>query len=217
MHDYVQRHTRESSALHATRTRNAGLRGAHMAVAPDVAAFLKWLIETTNAHRCIEVGVLHGYSTLAIAEACFADDSTDGTASDACLIACESDERAIAVARANFEAAGFADRIDMRAGPAAATLQSLLDDGGAGQYDFIFVDADKRGYDAYLELGLQLVRRGGIIALDNVLWYGKVADDTVNDKRTEALRALNAKLLEDTRIRYSLLSVGDGLALCTKR
>ena len=214
LYDYVQKHTRESPGLHATRARNAHLRGAHMAVTADVAGFLKWLVETTQCRRCIEVGVLHGYSTLAIAEACFAGDTRD-----ACLIACESDDRAIAVAKQNFEAAGFSDRIDVRAGPASATLQSLLDDGGEGQFDFIFVDADKRGYDAYFELGLQLVRRGGIIAFDNVLWYGRVADDaaTTDDKRTVALRALNAKLLNDMRISYSLLSIGDGLALCTKR
>lgn len=101
--------------------------------------------------------------------------------------------------------------------PALESLDMILQRDGPNSYDFAFIDADKRGYDAYYELCLQLVRPGGLVAVDNVLWYGKVADPSVSDKQTEALRQLNSKLLADSRISFSMVPVGDGLSLCRKR
>eukprot|EP00959_Pyramimonas_sp_CCMP1952_P013485 284473-Pyramimonas_sp.AAC.1 len=115
------------------------------------------------------------------------------------------------------EEAGLSHKVDFREGAGKETLDELLAEGGAGQYDFVYIDADKRGYLAYYEQCLQLVRPGGLIALDNVLWYGRVADPEVNDKQTVAIRELNDKLVCDERISFTLLPVGDGVSLCRKR
>jgi len=196
-----------------------------MMVPPEQAAFMKMLISVSGARRCIEVGVYHGYSCIAIAEAIL--EQAAGDAGDSCLIACDVDERAMGIAIDNFAAAGIDGFIDCRLGKATDTLQQLLDDGRGGTFDFIFIDADKRAYDSYYELSMQLLRPGGMIAIDNVLWYGRVAeaidgrDDALsgkgaNDKQTRALQELNDKLFADSRIAFSLVPIGDGLSLCRK-
>ena len=132
-------------------------------------------------------------------------------------MACEKDDAPLALARAAWEAAGVAGRIDVRLGPAADTLAALLAAGQEGSFDFAFIDADKRGYAGYFETCLRLVRPGGVIAIDNVLWYGAVADEGDTGKATLALRQLNDALLVDERIDLSVLPVGDGVALCRRR
>ena len=121
------------------------------------------------------------------------------------------------MARRYWAEAGVADKIDLRLGPAVDTLDALLADGGAGSFDFAFVDADKEIYDAYYERGLALLRQGGLMVIDNVLWSGAVADPEKQDDSTRALRALNAKLRDDQRVSLSLLPVSDGITLARKR
>jgi predicted O-methyltransferase YrrM len=161
-----------------------------------------------GVHHAIEVGTFTGYSALSVALAL----PPDGR-----LIACDVSEDYTAVARRYWAEAGVADKIDLRLGPALATLDGLIAEGGAERYDFLFIDADKTNYDGYYERGLTLLRPGGIALIDNVLWDGKVADPTCDDEDTEAIRALNEKLHGDARVSLALVPIGDGLTLARKR
>ena len=160
-----------------------------------------------GAKRIIELGVFTGYSSLAMALA---------LPDDGCLIACDRDATAMAVAEEHWKQAGVSHKVTPTLGAALDALQGLLDAGEVESFDFAFVDADKRMYRQYYELLLKLVRRGGVIAIDNVLWYGKVADVEVNDKATVALRALNDFLITDERVAVNLAPIGDGIFLCRK-
>lgn len=161
-----------------------------------------------GARRCIEVGTYTGYSALAVALAL----PPDGR-----LIACEVSEKTTAVARRYWQEAGIAERVDLRLAPALETLDALIAAGGAGTYDFVFIDADKANYDSYYEGALEHLRPGGLILVDNVLWGGSVIDSTANDSDTQAIRALNAKILVDQRVSCSLLPLGDGLTFALKQ
>ena len=156
----------------------------------------------------MEVGTFTGYSALAVALA---------LPEDGRLVACDVSEEWTAIGRRYWEEAGVAHKIDLRLAPALETLDRLLAEGHAGTFDFVFIDADKEGYDAYYERALVLLRTGGLIALDNTLWEGKVLDAAVTDPDTEAIRALNTKLTGDERVTLSLVPVGDGLTLARKR
>ena len=178
-------------------------------VSVDTGALLGWVVGVLGARRAVEVGVFTGYSSTAIAAALPAG----GT-----LVALEKDERPLALARAAWAAAGVADRVDLRVGDASAALAALeADPASRGAYDFAFIDADKRGYDAYYEACLRLVRPGGVIAVDNLLWYGRVADAGDATPATQAVRDMAAKLAGDDRIDFVLAPVGDGVGLCRKR
>jgi caffeoyl-CoA O-methyltransferase len=166
------------------------------------------LAELVGARRVLEVGTFTGYSALVVALALPADGL---------IITCDVDEEMTAIARLYWAEAGVADKIDLRLGPAVDTLDALLSDGGAGTFDFAFVDADKKNYDAYYERGLALLRQGGLMVIDNVLWSGAVADPERQDTDTNAIRALNAKLHGDQRVSLSLLPVSDGITLARKR
>jgi predicted O-methyltransferase YrrM len=166
------------------------------------------LVQLMGARRTLEVGVFTGYSALAVALALPADGQ---------VVACDVSEEYTAIARRYWQQAGVADKIDLRLGPAAETLAALIANGETGQFDFAFIDADKSGYDTYYEQTLQLVRPGGLIAIDNVLWSGRVADATVQDNRTGKIRALNAKIHQDDRVDLSLVPIADGLTLARKR
>lgn len=211
LYSYLVRHSREPAVLRDLREetgREMGV-GARMQISPEQGAFMGWLVGTLRARRAIEVGVFTGYSSISVARALPADGR---------LLALDMDARSMEMAKRYWEAAGVADRVTPRLGPAADTLRALLEDPGEeGSYDFAFVDADKSGYATYYELLLRLVRRGGVIAFDNVLWSGKVADDSADDNATRALRALNAALLVDDRVEFSIVPIGDGMALCTKK
>jgi caffeoyl-CoA O-methyltransferase len=180
-----------------------------MQIAPEQGRFMALLVQLMDARRYLEVGTFTGYSSLAVALA-MPDDGQ--------IIACDVSEEYTAVARRYWEEAGVARRIDLRIGPTLNTLKALLhDDDERRDFDFIFIDADKANYNSYYEKCLDLLRPGGLIALDNTLWGGKVADPAVTDIDTSALRKLNTKLYADERIDMSMVPIGDGLTLCRKR
>ena len=165
-----------------------------------------WLL--MGARRAIEVGVFTGYSSLSVASVL----PPDGT-----LLACDINPAYTAIAQPFWEEAGVEDRIDLRIGPASRTLDTVLKEEGDGGGDFMFIDADKEGYDGYYEQGLRLLRPGGIIAMDNMLRGGRVADPEIQDPATVALRALSDKVLADSRVSSSLVPIADGLTLAMKR
>jgi caffeoyl-CoA O-methyltransferase len=199
---------REPPLLAELRAETAKLPMAGMQISPEQGQFMAFLVETIGARRTVEIGTFTGYSALCVALALPADGR---------VIACDVSEEYTAVARQYWSRAGVAAKIDLRLAPALDTLDALLRDGGAGTIDFAFIDADKKEYDAYYEAALKLLRRGGLMAVDNVLWSGAVADPARQDEDTLAIRALNRKLKGDTRVSLTLLPVGDGLTLARKR
>lgn len=205
---YVWSNSRESDVAARLREETAKLPQAGMQIGPDQAAFLALLVRSIGAKRCIEIGTFTGMSALAVASA-LPDDGT--------LICCDISEEWTSIARRYWTQAGVAARIDLRLTPALDSLRDLAAHGGKGRYDFAFIDADKSGYDAYYEACLDLLRTGGLIALDNMLWSGKVADASVHDADTDAIRALNAKIHADRRVEPVLLTIGDGVMLVRKR
>ena len=206
--DYVNGYARESAAARRLREETAKLPQAGMQVGPDQAAFLGLLVRASGAKRCLEIGTFTGYSALAIASA---------LPNDGRLVCCDVSEEWTAIARRHWSAAGVSGRIDLRIAPALDTLANLLARGSAGLYDFAFIDADKPRYDAYYEHCLKLLRPGGLVVLDNMLWSGRVADPEHHDADTDALRALNAKIRDDNRVDAVLLTIGDGVMLARKR
>ena len=209
LHAYLLRHgTRESAAARALRAETLASTRAHvMQISPEQGAFMALLVRLLGARRTLEVGTFTGYSALVVAEALPADGR---------LIACDVSAEWTAIGAPFWERAGVAGKIDLRLRPAVETLDALLDEGGAGSFDFAFIDADKANYDTYYERCLALLRSGGVVGIDNVLWGGQVADDSVTDEDTRAIRALNAKVREDARVDVAMLPVGDGLTLARK-
>ena len=208
LYNYVLDHSlREHPAQTALRAATATHRQAGMQIAPEQGQLMALLVKLIGARRCIEIGVFTGYSALAVALALPAD----GT-----LLACDISDEFTRVGKPFWAQAGVAHKIDLQLAPALATLDARLAAGEAGAYDFAFIDADKSSYDGYYERCLQLVRSGGLIALDNTLWGGAVARPAT-DADTLALQALNTKLHTDERIDLSLLPFSDGLTLARKR
>jgi caffeoyl-CoA O-methyltransferase len=181
---------------------------AGMAVSPVQGQFITLLIKLIGAVKTLEVGVFTGYSSLCTALAL----PPHGR-----VVACDVSEEWTAVARRYWKEAGVDGKITLKLAPAVETLDALVAEGQAGTFDFAFIDADKVNYDHYYERALRLVRRGGLIVFDNMLWYGKVADPNEQDEDTVALRALNAKLHNDDRVFNSLIAVGDGMQLVIKQ
>ena len=175
-----------------------------MQTSPEQVQLLALLLKTMNARRVIEVGVFTGYSAMGMAMA-LPDDGV--------LVACDLSPDHMAVAQSWWDRAGVSDRIVPRVGPAIESLEAMLADGQGGTYDFMYFDADKEAFLEYYELGLKLLRPGGLLTFDNMLKGGRVADPSVTDSSTEATRALAKKLLGDDRVEYSLNPIGDGLAL----
>jgi|SRR6185312_6729549 len=207
--DYIRDHSlRESAPLKALRRENETRPRFNMQFTPESAQLVQLLVKLMGAKRGIEVGTFTGYSSLAVALA---------LPDNARLICCDVSEEYTAVARKHWEKAGVAGKIELRLGPAIATLDALIDAGGSGKYDFMLIDADKGGYDSYFERGLVLLRVGGLFVFDNVLWGGAVLESSGGGADTRALRALNKKLALDERIDLSMLPVGDGLTLARKR
>ncbi|HXH03364.1 MAG TPA: class I SAM-dependent methyltransferase [Candidatus Competibacteraceae bacterium] len=200
--------TRETPLQQRLRAETARLPQAQMQIGPDQGALLALLVRLIGARRALEIGTFTGYSALAIAAALPADGR---------LITCDISTAWTRIARRYWAAAGLSGRIELRLGPAAQTLAALLRNGAAESFDFAFIDADKTGYDGYYEACLQLLRPGGLIALDNMLWNGAVADPAVTDPDTATLRALNLKIRDDPRVEACLLTVGDGVMLARKR
>ena len=209
LHAYlVEVSLREPPLLRELREETARLPEAIMQISPEQGQFMRLMVELIGARRAVEIGTFTGYSALCVAEAM----GPEGR-----LIACDVSAEYTAMARRYWARAGIAERIDLRLGPAVATLDHLLAGGAAGSIDFAFIDANKSDYDAYYERALALVRPGGLIAIDNVLWDGSVADPKIDDADTNAIRALNLKLRGDQRVDISLVPIGDGLTLARKR
>ncbi|MDJ0928510.1 MAG: class I SAM-dependent methyltransferase [Gammaproteobacteria bacterium] len=197
----------ETPTMVALREETAKLPYARMQIAPEQGQFMALLIRLLGARRCIEVGTFTGYSALVCAGAL----PPDGR-----LVALDVSEEWTAIARQFWERGGVAERIDLRIGPAEASLRAMLSAGESGRYDFMFVDADKQSYQTYAELGLELLRPGGLLAFDNVLWGGSVADPANQKDDTLALRAFNRWLHQREGLAISMVPIGDGLTLARK-
>jgi caffeoyl-CoA O-methyltransferase len=200
--------TREPEVLQRLRDETAALPEHQMQIPPEQGALLAMLVELTGARRCLEVGTFTGYSSTAVALA-LPDDGR--------IVCCDVSEEWTSIARRYWQEAGVADKVDLRIAPAAETLDALLADGEEDSFDFAFVDADKTGYDGYYERLLRLVRPGGLIAIDNVLWGGRIVDEDPEDDSTRALQALNRKIAADERVSLCLLPVADGVTLARRR
>jgi caffeoyl-CoA O-methyltransferase len=208
LYDYLLKFgVRENELLKELRAETSKLSGAGMQIGPDQGAFMGMLVELTGAKRALEIGTFTGYSSLCVAAAMPADGK---------LICCDVSEEYTTIARSYWRRAGLESKIELRIGPAVATLDALIE-AKAPAFDFVFIDADKGNYPNYYERALQLVRTGGLIAIDNVLWGGGVADPKEQDDDTKAIRALNEKVRSDERVTLSLVPIGDGLTLARKR
>jgi caffeoyl-CoA O-methyltransferase len=201
---------REHPQLAALREATREHPRANMQIAPEQGQFMQLLVKMLGARRTIEIGVFTGYSALAVALV-LPDDGR--------VLACDISDEFTRIGRPFWQRAGVAHKIELVLEPALQTLDARLATGEAGHYDFAFIDADKTNYDDYYERCLRLLRTGGLIAIDNVLWSGRVADriDAIADPDTAALQWLNTKLHRDERIDLSLLPIADGLTLARKR
>jgi predicted O-methyltransferase YrrM len=203
--DYIVRvGTEETPLMRALREETSKLPMAMMQIGPDQGQLLAFLVRMIGAHRALEIGTFTGYSALAVAQALPPAGK---------LICCDVSDEWTSIGRRYWQQAGIADRIDLRIAPALETLAALEKDGGQGQFDFAFIDADKENYDAYYEACLRLIRPGGLIAIDNVLWNGWIVDPANNHESTLALRALNEKIRADDRVDLCLVPIGDGVTL----
>ncbi|NEQ04711.1 MAG: SAM-dependent methyltransferase [Moorea sp. SIO4E2] len=208
LYDYLKCvSVREPEVLTQLRLETAQHSMARMQIAPEQGQFMALLVQLMGAKKTLEVGVFTGYSALAVALA---------LPPEGLVVACDISEEYTAIARRYWQQAGVADKIDLRIAPALDTLDRLLKEGQAGTFDFAFIDADKRNYENYYEQALKLVRNGGLIAVDNVLWSGRVADPEVVDNITKVIRAFNQKLYQDQRVNLSLVPIADGLTLALK-
>ncbi len=207
LHEYLVRHAvREPDVLRRLREETASMEEADMQIAPEQGAFMAMLVRMTGARRALEVGVFTGYSSIVVAQA---------LPDDGLLTACDVSEDYASVARRHWREAGVEDKIEFRIGDAAGTLRALLDEARGGTYDFAFIDADKASYGIYYELVLQLLRSGGVAALDNVLRRGRVLDPA--DMDTRAIAALNDTIVRDDRVDCCMLPIADGVTLVRKR
>jgi predicted O-methyltransferase YrrM len=208
LYDYLYAHSREPEVLQELRVETARMPNAGMQISPEQGRFMGFLVECLGARRCLEVGTFTGYSALAVALSLPAEGR---------LIACDLNEEWTAIARRYWARAGVTDKIELRLGPGLETLDRLLADGQGGSFDFAFIDADKEAYSQYYERCLSLLRRGGVVAIDNALWRGDVALPSKLDRDTVAIRELNARVVADPRVTASLVPIGDGLLFARRR
>jgi len=215
--NYIQEHIydyildtslRDAPLLERLRGETAKMPMGGMQISPDQGQFMALVVKLIGARRILEVGTFTGYSSLVMAQALPADGG---------IVACDVNEEFTAVARRYWAEAGVEDKLDLRIGPATETLSQMVAEGASGSFDIAFIDADKPNYATYYERSLELVRSGGLIMIDNVLWGGRPADTSEQDEATLAIRALNASLHDDERVDLSLLSIGDGLTLARRR
>lgn len=209
LHEYLLSVSlREPPLLRALREETASDPSANMQIAPEQGQFMGLLVQLMGARRCLEIGVFTGYSSLVTALA-LPDDGR--------IVACDVSERWTSIARRHWRAAGVAHKVDLRLAPALETLDALIAAGEEGRFDFAFIDADKENYGHYFERVLRLLRPGGLVAVDNTLWSGRVADPENAEADTVAMRHFNERLHSDARVDLSLVPIGDGLTLARKR
>ena len=199
---------KESEILRELREETAQMEYSAMQISPEQGSFMAFLVGLINGKRTLDIGVFTGYSSLVVALA---------LPKDGYVTACDINTEWTDIARKYWELAQVEDKIDLRIAPALETLDELLTDGYRGTYDFSFIDADKINYQQYYERSLELIRSGGLIAIDNVLWSGRVIDDHCGDPNTEAIREFNKKLYQDERVSISMVPIGDGLTLACKQ
>ena len=200
---------RESEPLRKLREKSkATLVNSQLAILPEEACFLEMLVRLIGAKRIIEIGVYAGYSTLALAQA---------IPDDGYIVAMERDERFPPVGQPYWKEAGVDHKVDLRLGDANEIIEQVVKENEPESFDFAFIDADKASYMNYYEKCLELVRPGGVICVDNVLWYGRVIDEADNTHQTEAIRVINKHIHADPRVEMSMLAIGDGLTVVRKR
>ena len=199
---------KESEILRELREETAQMEYSAMQISPEQGAFMSFLVELIQAKRTLEIGVFTGYSALVVAMA---------LPEDGIVTACDVSKEWANVGMKYWKKAQVEDKIDLRIAPALKTLDQLLSEGKQGTYDFAFIDADKIEYQGYFDKSLELLRIGGLIAIDNVLWGGSVIDDSIQDSSTKAIRKFNKKLYQDERVSISMVPIGDGLTLACKQ
>lgn len=200
---------REPEILTKLREETASHPLFNMQISPEQGQLMGLLVKLIGAKKCLEVGVFTGYSSLVVAL---------NLPEDGKIVACDVSAEFTAIAQRYWQIAGVSDKIDLKIAPALATLDRLLVAGEAATFDFAFIDADKNNYAAYYDRCFQLVRPGGLILVDNVLWYGRVADPAMaDDRRTQAIKQLNQQIFNDDRVQISLIPIGDGLTIARKK
>ena len=198
---------KESEILRELREETAQMEYSAMQISPEQGAFMSFLVELIQAKRTLEIGVFTGYSALVVAMA---------LPEDGIVTACDVSEEWANVGMKYWKKAQVENKINLRIAPALKTLDQLLSEGKQGTYDFAFIDADKIEYQGYFDKSLELLRIGGLIAIDNVLWGGSVIDDSIQDSSTKAIREFNENLSSDSRVSISMVPIGDGLTLACK-
>jgi predicted O-methyltransferase YrrM len=198
----------EAPVLAGLRKRTASLPGAQMQISAEQGAFMAMLVRLISAKRILEVGTYTGYSSLAMALALPQDGS---------IVASDISEEWTAIAREFWAKGGISHKVSLVLKPGSEVIADLITAGEQGKFDMMFIDADKEQYDRYYEGGLKLLRTGGLMLIDNVLWGGDVADPKKTDDSTRALRALNAKIRKDTRVDFCMIPIGDGVTMVRKR
>ncbi|OGT40921.1 MAG: SAM-dependent methyltransferase [Gammaproteobacteria bacterium RIFCSPHIGHO2_12_FULL_38_14] len=206
---YLKSHSlREPLVLQKLRQETATLPAARMQISPEQGQLMALLVELLDAKKTLDIGTFTGYSALVVAFSLPKNGK---------VIACDMSRAWTDIAKRYWQEAGCGEKIDLRLAPALDTLHTLIDAGEGSTFDFAFIDADKNNYINYYETSLCLLRKGGLIAIDNVLWSGKVADPDVNDEDTIAIRRLNDHVKNDERVTLSMIPIGDGLTLARKR
>lgn len=208
---YVQSASlRPQALLDRLREETSAATGSYagMQIAVDQGQFMQWLVRAMGVRRYLEVGTFTGYSALSVALA---------LPDDGLVLACDISAEWTAIGQRYWREAGVAHKVDLRLAPALETMDALIARGQGGSFDMVFIDGEKSEYDGYYECGLKLLRAGGAILIDNALWGGKVADVAVTDADTQAIRDLNAKVRDDSRVFNAMLGIGDGLCLALKR
>jgi predicted O-methyltransferase YrrM len=208
LHEYViARGTRETAVQRKLRAHTRRIPMGGMQIGPDQAALMQLLVRLLGAKRCLEIGTFTGYSALAVALALPRGGK---------LVCCDMSEEWTSIARKYWKLASVQHKISLRLAPALRTLDAMLAR-EKGKYDFAFIDADKKNYQAYFERCMKLVRKGGVIAIDNTLWYGAVVNRRDKEANTRYIRAFNRRLARDRRVEIALVAIGDGVTLALKR
>ena len=198
---------KEPGVLKDLREETLQLDEFQMQISPEQGSFLSFLVKLINAKHTLDIGVFTGYSSLVVALQ---------LPQSGYVTACDTNEEWTEIAQKYWKEAKVEDKIDLHIAPAVETLEKLISNGNEGLYDFSFIDADKINYKHYFEQSLTLVRKGGVIAIDNVLWGGRVLDNSDTEPATRAIREFNSKLYEDDRVAISMIPIGDGLTLAQK-